>query len=72
MIQNTANKSLSELFSADNSVTYHIPKYQREYVWTKGNWELFFDDIEESSGVLILEKDVLSKLISLYTFILLI
>jgi uncharacterized protein with ParB-like and HNH nuclease domain len=50
MIQNTSNKPLSELFSADNQVTYHIPKYQREYVWTKWNWESLFDDIEESSG----------------------
>lgn len=50
MIQNTANKPLSELFSADNKVHYQIPKYQREYVWTKWNWEAIFDDIEESEG----------------------
>lgn len=50
MIQNTDNKPLSELFSADNKVKYHIPKYQREYVWSKWNWEALFDDIEESSG----------------------
>lgn len=50
MIQNTDNKPLSELFSADNNITYHIPKYQREYTWTKSNWENLFDDIEESSG----------------------
>lgn len=50
MIQNTDNKPLSELFSADNKVTYQIPKYQREYVWSKWNWEALFDDIEESQG----------------------
>lgn len=50
MIQNTDNKPLSELFSSDNKVTYHIPKYQREYVWGKWNWESLFDDIEESEG----------------------
>jgi uncharacterized protein with ParB-like and HNH nuclease domain len=50
MIQNTSNKPLSELFSADNSVSYHIPKYQREYIWGKWNWEALFDDIEESAG----------------------
>lgn len=50
MIQNTANKPLSELFSADNKVTYQIPKYQREYIWSKWNWEALFDDIEESNG----------------------
>ncbi|MBT0606823.1 DUF262 domain-containing protein [Aequorivita echinoideorum] len=50
MIQNTDNKPLSELFSADNKVAYHIPKYQREYVWSKWNWESLYDDIEESEG----------------------
>lgn len=50
MIQNTDNKPLSELFSSDNKVLYHIPKYQREYVWGKWNWEALFDDIEESQG----------------------
>ena len=50
MIQNTDNKPLSELFSSENNVTYHIPKYQREYVWSKWNWESLFDDIEESEG----------------------
>jgi hypothetical protein len=50
MIQNTANKPISELFSADNAVSYYIPKYQREYVWNKWNWEALFDDIDESSG----------------------
>jgi len=50
MIQNTDNKPLSELFSSDNKVSYHIPKYQREYVWGKWNWEALFDDIEESQG----------------------
>lgn len=50
MIQNTANKAISELFSADNKVVYYIPKYQREYVWSKWNWEALFDDIDESDG----------------------
>lgn len=50
MIQNTDNKPLSELFSSDHKITYHIPKYQREYTWSKANWENLFDDIEESEG----------------------
>lgn len=50
MIQNTDNKPLLELYSSDNKVRYHIPKYQREYVWGKANWESLFDDIEESNG----------------------
>lgn len=50
MIQNTSNKPLSELFSSDNLISYQIPKYQREYIWSKWNWEALFDDIEESAG----------------------
>nr|HMU05576.1 DUF262 domain-containing protein [Saprospiraceae bacterium] len=50
MIQHTADKTLSELFSGDNQITYYIPKYQREYIWNKQNWEALFDDIEESEG----------------------
>ena len=50
MIQNVTNKNVSELFSSDNQVSYFIPKYQREYIWSKFNWESLFDDIEESSG----------------------
>lgn len=50
MIQNTDNKPLSDLFSLDNKIKYHIPKYQREYVWSKWHWEALFDDIVESAG----------------------
>ena len=50
MIQNTDDKPLSELFGTDNKVSYHIPKYQREYIWSKWEWEALFDDIEESAG----------------------
>ena len=50
MIQNVSNKNVSELFSSDNQVSYFIPKYQREYIWSRFNWESLFDDIEESLG----------------------
>lgn len=50
MIQNVANKNVSELFSSDIEVSYFIPKYQREYIWSRFNWESLFDDVEESSG----------------------
>jgi uncharacterized protein with ParB-like and HNH nuclease domain len=50
MILHTDNKPIGLLFSADNNVTYHIPKYQREYVWNKDHWENLFDDIDQSEG----------------------
>lgn len=50
MIQNTENRPIAQLYSSDHKVTYFIPKYQREYVWGKHNWEALFDDILESNG----------------------
>lgn len=50
MIQNTENRPIAQLYSSDHKVTYFIPKYQREYVWGKNNWEALFDDILESNG----------------------
>tara|TARA_Y100000589_G_scaffold62852_3_gene54125 strand:- start:30543 stop:32330 length:1788 start_codon:yes stop_codon:yes gene_type:complete len=50
MIQHTANKSLTELFASENQGHYYIPKYQREYIWSKFNWESLFDDVDESQG----------------------
>lgn len=50
MIQNVTNKPVAELFSSENQVSYFIPKYQREYIWSKFNWESLFDDIDESVG----------------------
>jgi uncharacterized protein with ParB-like and HNH nuclease domain len=56
MIQNVSNKPVSELFSSENQVSYFIPKYQREYIWSKFNWESLFDDIDESAGGHFLER----------------
>ena len=45
MINSANARTISELFNPDKDLTYFIPKYQREYVWNKHNWELLFDDI---------------------------
>ena len=50
MIQSVTNKPVAELFSSESQVSYFIPKYQREYIWAKFNWESLFDDIDESAG----------------------
>ena len=43
---NSANaRSISDLFNTEKNIVYFIPKYQREYVWNKNNWEALFDDI---------------------------
>ena len=45
MINSANARTISELFNPDKDITYFIPKYQREYVWGKHNWELLFDDV---------------------------
>ncbi len=48
---NTANaRSISELFNPEKDISYFVPKYQREYIWGRQNWELLFDDISNNDS----------------------
>lgn len=48
---NSANKyPISQIFDIDTNIKYFVPKYQREYIWGKDNWEELLNDIEESEG----------------------
>lgn len=41
--------SLADLLKIEGNMEhYHIPKYQREYVWGKYHWETLFNDITEN------------------------
>ena len=41
--------SFSRMFSTTGVIEhYHVPKYQREYTWGKGEWNQFLQDIEEN------------------------
>lgn len=50
MINNANKYPLAEIFAPDNRAKYVIPKFQREYIWNKENWEALLDDILESEG----------------------
>lgn len=50
MIYNTNHYTISDLFREGGNVRYVIPKFQREYIWSRENWQLLFDDILESNG----------------------
>lgn len=50
MINNANKYKISAIFSSDENVKYCIPKYQREYIWTKEDWEDLLNDILESDG----------------------
>jgi len=45
MIQSAEKYPVSDLFGIDKDVKYIVPKYQREYVWKRANWEKLFDDV---------------------------
>jgi hypothetical protein len=40
--------AINAYFNPDEAQSFFIPKYQREYVWRKENWESLFDDLEDA------------------------
>ena len=41
--------SFADVLKIEGNVEhYHIPKYQREYVWGRSHWETLFNDITEN------------------------
>lgn len=48
MIKSVNHYPVSQLFDIEAGVVYAIPRYQREYTWSKGHWESLFDDILEN------------------------
>ena len=50
MIQNAAQTTVKALLSENNGAKYHyvIPPYQREYAWTKNQWDTLFDDLTDN------------------------
>ncbi|MDZ5711002.1 DUF262 domain-containing protein [Jeotgalibacillus haloalkalitolerans] len=50
MINNVTKAPISQLLDSERSYIYHIPKYQREYTWSKSQWENLFDDLTENDA----------------------
>lgn len=48
MIKSVNNYPVSQLFDIEAGVVYAIPRYQREYTWSKSQWETLFDDLQEN------------------------
>lgn len=45
MINSANHYSISDILKSDSDVKYITPKYQREYIWGRNDWENLFDDI---------------------------
>lgn len=50
MIYNTNHYTIADLFRDNGNVRYVIPKFQREYIWSRENWQVLFDDMLEGNG----------------------
>lgn len=50
MIKSLDNTPVHALFSVDNNVIFHIPKYQREYTWGKREWDALLEDLVENDN----------------------
>ena len=48
MIKSVNSYPVSQLFDIEAGVVYAIPRYQREYTWSKTQWETLFDDVQEN------------------------
>lgn len=48
MINNVNKYPISSLFDPESNLVFEIPKYQREYTWSIGQWEDIFDDLSEN------------------------
>lgn len=47
MIKSVDDDPVFKLLAPEDTVVYQIPKYQREYAWTKQQWDELFDDLLE-------------------------
>jgi uncharacterized protein with ParB-like and HNH nuclease domain len=46
---NSANQyPVSDILDIDKNIKYYIPKYQREYIWGKEEWEYLFNDLYDN------------------------
>jgi len=45
---NANDRSVSRLFDDDQSDTYFVPRYQRDFSWKVQHWQQLFDDIKEN------------------------
>lgn len=48
MIQSAGNYRLAALFNPDEKIRYEIPKYQREYVWGRQEWDNLYEDLADN------------------------
>ena len=51
MIKSVNDNPIHAVFNPETSVVFQIPKYQREYAWSKDQWEDLFNDLMDEASV---------------------
>ncbi len=50
MIKSVYNYPVSTLLDIESGVIYAIPRYQREYTWSRAQWDALFDDLLDNEA----------------------
>src|SRR5690606_12477372 len=50
MIKSVYNYPVSTLLDIESGVIYAIPRYQREYTWSRAQWDAQFDDLLDNEA----------------------
>lgn len=50
MIKSVYNYPVSTLLDIESGVVYAIPRYQREYTWSRPQWDALFDDLLDNEA----------------------
>src|ERR1019366_774134 len=50
MIKSVNDNPIHAVFNPETSVVFQIPKYQREYAWSKDQWEDLFNDLTDEAS----------------------
>ena len=48
MIKTVEQTTITDIFSINSDKIFKIPKYQREYTWSKNEWDALFNDVTEN------------------------
>lgn len=64
MIKSANQYATSDMFGVETKIKYVIPKFQREYVWKKVDWDNLLDDLSENDkghflgSIIIINKGI--------------
>lgn len=50
MIKSVEQEPVHSLLSPETNIVYQVPRYQREYSWTRPQWDELFDDLLEADS----------------------